>query len=272
MKRIPFRALLCLLCACIVLALPLASCEKRQVYTSYGNSVGAYKEHGSTQKKDTSETKKGNYDKRVALTLDDGPHITRTKAIVDALDKYGYNATFFVVGNRVDGTEYSGADAMKYAYEHGNEIAIHAYTHEHYYDKCTDKQFTDELQLTEKAIKKYLPKANVSLMRPVGGAITASRVEACKYSTIIWNVDSEDWKYTERSTENEQKKNVDIIVEKVMSGVKDGDIILMHDIHENTAVAIPIILERLHAEGYDVVTVSELLGDSVAAGKKFSHG
>ena len=51
--------------------------------------------------------------KRVALTFDDGPHNVRTKAIVDELSKYGYEATFFVVGNRVDGKAYNGAEALK---------------------------------------------------------------------------------------------------------------------------------------------------------------
>ncbi len=272
MKNRTVRAILLFMCFLLVMTYVLCSCEKENDYAPYGNSVGVYKEHSEADRETQDDSNEQAYTMRVALTLDDGPHITRTRAIVDALDKYGYNATFFVVGNRVDGTVYSGADAMVYAYNHGNEIAIHAYTHEYYYNECTDEQFSDELLLTKRAINKYLPNVKVKLMRPVGGAITASRVQSCGYSTIIWNVDSEDWRYSKRSTEEEQKQNVDIIVENVMSCVKDGDIILMHDIHENTAVAIPIILEKLHAAGYDVVTVSELLGDSVEAGKKFSHG
>jgi hypothetical protein len=55
-----------------------------------------------------------------------------------------------------------------------------------------------------------------------------------------------------------------------MSQVKSGDIILMHDIYENTYEATKIILERLHDEGYDVVSVSELLGNA-KAGVKYSR-
>ena len=58
--------------------------------------------------------------KRVAITYDDGPHNVRTKKIVDELEKYGYNATFFVVGNRVDGSEYNGSAGLRYAYEKCN--------------------------------------------------------------------------------------------------------------------------------------------------------
>ena len=145
---------------------------------------------------DNGDSGTGNkqYTKRVALTFDDGPHVTRTKAIVDELNKYGYHATFFVVGNRVDGTEYSGGNAMKYAYDAGNEIAIHGYTHSVYYNSCTDEEYRAELDNTVKAIQKYIPDYEVKLMRPIGGAITAERVEECDYSVIMWNVDSLDWK------------------------------------------------------------------------------
>ncbi len=214
----------------------------------------------------------GKYDKRVALTFDDGPHNVRTKAIVDELDKYGYNATFFVVGNRVDGTDYNGAAAMKYAYEHGNEIGIHGYTHMKYYDACSDSDYKAELGNTEKAIKAVIPNYNVRLMRPVGGKITNKRLQSCKYSVIMWSVDSEDWKYqysTGGTAEADQKR--DKIVDNVMSSVSDGDIILMHDIYESTYDAAVIIIEQLNKRGYEIVTVSELLGKGMSAGKKYSR-
>ena len=209
--------------------------------------------------------------KRVAITFDDGPHNVRTKKIVDELDKYGYSATFFVVGNRVDGKAYNGGDAVKYAYSHGNEIAIHGYTHAVYYHNCADDRYERELSNTKNAIKEVVPDAKVKLMRPIGGNITDERVEECDYSVIMWSVDSEDWKYKGRGDNDElAQQNIDIIVENVMSQVKSGDIILMHDIYENTYEATKIILERLHDEGYDVVSVSELLGNA-KAGVKYSR-
>ena len=204
--------------------------------------------------------------KRVAITYDDGPHVTRTKLIVDELDKYGFNATFFVIGNRVDGSAYDGSSALKYAASKGNEIAIHAYTHENYYNECSDKTYEKELSLTYDAIKEAVPNANIKLMRPVGGAITQERIESCDYSVVLWNVDSLDWKY-----KGEGKENVDTIVSNVMSSVKDGSIILMHDIHENTYKATVEILKQLDAQGYEVVTVSELLGNP-RPGVRYSRG
>ena len=210
--------------------------------------------------------------KRVALTLDDGPHNVRTQAIVDELEKYGFHATFFVVGNRVDGNAYGGGKTIPYILEHGNEIGIHGYTHEVNYSKCDDETYEYELNETLKAIHKYAENYNVTLMRPIGGNITAERVSESEYSIIMWNVDSEDWKhkYTQGDTDEEAAAKVDIIVENVMSQVREGSIILMHDIYQSTVDAVVKILERLDAEGYEVVTVSELLGNTVP-GVKYSN-
>ena len=209
---------------------------------------------------------------KIAITFDDGPHNVRTAQIVDELDKYGYHATFFVVGNRVDGTEYNGREALKYAAEHGNEIGIHGYTHStsRYYDVCTDAEYQYEITSTYKAITSVVPDATVRLMRPVGGRITAERTASSPYSIIMWDIDSEDWRYKGRDTEEQVTENINKIVENVMSQVHEGGIILMHDIRENTVEATKIILQQLHEAGYNVVSVSELLGDTMEAGKSYS--
>lgn len=203
--------------------------------------------------------------KRVAITFDDGPHNVRTKEVVDALDKYGFHATFFVVGNRVDGGVYRGGETLKYVVEHGNEIGIHGYTHTVYYDECSDEEYEYELNETLRAIREYLPGYNVRFMRPVGGFISQERIEASEYSIILWNVDSEDYKHVylpdSELSEEEKAALESAIVENVMSTVKDGAIILMHDIYLSTSRALEEILRRLYEEGYEVVTVSELLGD-----------
>ncbi len=252
-----------MLCVLIVFSLCLSGCEKDKVIRGTGTKKDDGKEYRPVS---------GTATKRVALTFDDGPHNTRTKAIVDELDKYGFRATFFVVGNRVDGTAYNGAEALKYAADHKNEIGVHGYTHSYYYDTCDDTTYKNELQKTEDAIKKVVPNAKVRLMRPVGGRITGERLQNCKYSVIMWSVDSEDWKYKYKSgdTEEQMKEKVDTIVNNVMSQVSDGSIILMHDIYGSTYDATVEILKRLHEEGYEVVTVSELLGGDLAAGKKYS--
>lgn len=209
--------------------------------------------------------------KRVALTFDDGPqhsNNSETKSIVDELAKYGYHATFFVVGNRI-----AGGDSVAYAVEKGNEIGIHGYTHrtDRYYDVCSDEDYRFEIDMTEEAIKQQVPDYEVKVMRPVGGRISSDRIQSSPYAVIMWSVDSDDWnnKYYPGISDEEADARVNRIVDNIMASLKDGDIILMHDIYQSTYDATMILLKRLHDEGYDVVTVSELLGDNLQKGQVY---
>lgn len=206
---------------------------------------------------------------RVALTYDDGPHNEWTTKIVDELNKYDYNATFFVVGNRVDGTAYDGGETMLYAMASGNEIGIHGYTHTVEYETCTDAEYEHEMSATLQAIQEKAPGYEVTLMRPCWGKISAERVQSSDYSIIMWSLETGDSQY--KSYENEQALTdaINAIVDRVLTGISDGDIIIMHDLYESTYEATAIVLERLHNIGYDVMTVTELLGDRLQPGKTY---
>lgn len=210
--------------------------------------------------------------KQVAITFDDGPHNVWSIAIADEFEKYGFHATFFVVGNRIGGSKrvYNGSSTAIYLLQKGHELGIHGYTHTVYYNSCSDEEYEYELSETVAAIKKYYSSYTPTLMRPIGGSITQERIKSNPYSVITWNVDSLDYKYKGGETEIEKTKNINTIVENVMSVIKDGDIVLMHDIYENTYEAVKIILARLDAEGYEVVTVTELLGKT-EPGTRYSH-
>ena len=248
----------------ITLCLLFVGCQSKTVDDSFGEDFlpimaepDASNGNSATTVKPSKTDKPNPYGKkRVAITYDDGPHTERTKLIADELEKYGFHATFFVVGNRVDGSEYAGGQAMLYALEKGNEIAIHGYTHGAYYNKCSDEVYNYELSQTVKAINKMKPGYTPTLMRPIGGAITQERVNSCPYSVIMWSVDSLDYKnaFVEGGVDN--------IVNNVMSGLKDGDIILMHDYtsgKNTTCDALSLIIPALLEKGYEFVTVSELI-------------
>ena len=252
------KIFICLLL--VISCLPISGCLKVEAHREFSEE---------TEKNNEAASPNVDTRPRVALTYDDGPHEkyqetpSRTKLIVDELDKYGYHATFFVVGNRVDGTEYSGGAAMVYAAEHGNEIGIHGYTHGVYYDRCSDAEYEYEMRKTVEAIQEKIPGYEVRLMRPVGGWITDARVEESPYAIIKWSVDTLDW---ELSRPQGDADKINAIVENALANIKDGDIILMHDIYNNTYEATVIILQRLYEMGFNVVTVSELLGDNLQAG------
>ena len=208
---------------------------------------------------------------RVALTYDDGPSSITTKPIVDELNKYGYHATFFVVGNRVDYTpgEDNGAEAMIYAVENGNEIGIHGYTHQANYASCSNETYEYEIYQTLQAIQARIPGYEVRMMRPVGGSISGTRVAESEFAVINWNIDTLDWEYRRPAGDAEA---IETIVNNALKDIEDGDIILMHDIYNNTYEATVILLARLNEMGFNVVTVSELLGDDLQPGTKYTHG
>lgn len=209
--------------------------------------------------------------KRVALTFDDGPqhYAERTKAIVDEMDKYGFHCTFFVLGNRV-----RGGDALAYAVAHGNDIGIHSFDHPNF-NQIDDAAYQNQLSNTVDRIHEKVPDDyEVKLLRPPYGNISDERLAACPYAVINWSVDSLDWENTYYSgiSDEEADRRVNTIVENVMSQVGDGDIILMHDIYESTYDATVLLLQRLHEEGYEVVSVTELLGDRLQAGRMYYNG
>ena len=198
--------------------------------------------------------------KRIAFTLDDGPHYLYTRVIADLFYEYNGKCTYFVVGNRVHGSQQQ---AMEYAASLGHEVGIHGYTHKLYFNKCTDAEYLTELRQTEKAINDAAGICP-TLMRPPGGHLSAARAAASTYSLIMWNVDPHDWEH-----KKENQENVDRIVQNVLDNVKDGNIILMHDIYKNTTEAVRILLPLLEEQGYEFVTVSELLGEEKKPGVKY---
>lgn len=213
--------------------------------------------------------------KRVAITFDDGPQCRdaeygpNTKSIVDELNKYGFHATFFVVGKRIE----KGNDTLSYIVQSGSEIGIHGYSHssDRYYDSCSDAEYAEEINQTRDAIHYALPNYNIRTMRPVGGFISDERIAQSPYSVIKWDVDSLDYQNTYRSGDSDEvcSQKVNTIVNNVMSQVQDGSIILLHDIYQSTYDATVILLQRLKEEGYAVVSVSELLGSSMQPGQLY---
>lgn len=216
-----------------------------------------------------SETEPQPPKKRVAITYDDGPAFDNdtvqrlTYKLVDEFQKYDGEATFFVVGNRINATT---GKAIQYAHERGFEFAIHAYTHDIYFDDCSEQAYLNELRQTKAAIQKYID-ADVTLLRAPGGRITRERAILGGYPIINWSIDTEDWRYKSRG---DAEANINAIVENALRGVEDGDIILLHEIYQNSYEATCIILERLDQMGFEFVTVTELIGkDNLVVGETY---
>lgn len=202
--------------------------------------------------------------KYIAFTFDDGPSIYTPK-ILDKLEEWGQKATFFVVGNRLENETYGSY--VRRAVSLGCEIGNHSYSHEYYWNKCSDSIYKSELEKTDNLIRTYAGYLPI-LMRPPGGSISQKRADESIYNIIIWSVDSEDWKHKGTS---DKANNINTIVNNIMSNVGNGDIILMHDLYENSYEAWVICAERLMEKGYEFVTVAELcsLNDTDTVGVRY---
>lgn len=179
----------------------------------------------------------------VALTFDDGPHPKVTPKILDILQQNQAKATFFVVGNRVD----SYASTLQREYAEGHEIGNHTYSHPRLTKLTPDKVMYQSNQTDQRVA--YLTSYTPKLLRPPYGEINDVMQSNIQKPFVLWSIDSQDWK----------SQNKKAIVKEVMEKVKDGDIILMHDLYPATADACAELIPALSAQGYQFVTVSQLL-------------
>jgi peptidoglycan/xylan/chitin deacetylase (PgdA/CDA1 family) len=177
----------------------------------------------------------------VALTFDDGPSIY-TPAILKQLKKYNAHATFFVVGERVS----SYAKTIKQANKQGCEIGSHSYSHANL-GTASAATIDSQLNKTEKRIKKILG-FYTPIMRPPYGSINDTLRKRVGKPMILWSIDTLDWK----------TRNANSTVKAIMSKVKDGDIVLMHDLYSASRDAALTVIPKLIKKGYQLVTVSEM--------------
>lgn len=195
--------------------------------------------------------------KMVAITYDDGPSVSTDK-ILDTLKKYNCVATFFVIGNQVE--DFS--DTIKKAHNQGCEIGNHTYDHE-LLTTLGKSEIQYQINSTNNLIAD-ITGTSPKLMRPPCGLNDCWTDSNIPMPLILWSIDTLDWKTLNPSS----------TIEAVLRDVKDGDIVLMHDFYAQTATASETIIPSLVAEGYQLVTVSELAecrGVRLEPGSKYRH-
>lgn len=188
-------------------------------------------------------------EKVIALTFDDGPHSTYTTQILDLLAQYDAKATFFVIGERAE----KHPDIILKIDNEGHEIANHTYTHPLY---VTPEKLERELKKTNEIIQD-ITGTYPTFYRPVAGTYNDRIIDTAVrngYKVIMWSwhQDTEDWK----------TPGVKKIISKVLTGVQPGNIVLFHDAggdRSQTVKALEEILPELKRQGYQFLTISELL-------------
>ena len=190
----------------------------------------------------------------VALTFDDGPDVQVDSILMDELEKVNGRSTFFVVGQRVE----KFPEDIKNTVERGHEVGNHSYDHDIHLSKKGVDYIRNEFDKTDDAVEKAAG-VRPALVRLPGGNISNDVKAVVKKPLIFWSIDTEDW----RSRDAEKTQN------SILSQVKDGDIVLMHALYLSTAQACKTVIPELHARGYQLVTVSELIhfrGQNVQGG------
>ena len=186
-------------------------------------------------------------EKLVSFSFDAAWGNEDTEQLIEILKKYDVKATFFVVGEWVD--KYP--ESVKQLAEAGHEIMNHSDTHPHMPQLSIEKM-TEEINACNDKIEKITGRRPTLFRAPYGEYDNnlIDVLSSLNMFCIQWDVDSRDWKE-------------DYTVEKIVSGVvnnaQPGSICLFHNAAKNTPKALPIILERLIADGYKIVPISKLI-------------
>ncbi len=194
----------------------------------------------------------------VALTFDDGPS-AHTQRLLDIFKKYGGKGTFFVLGNTLDNRQ----ETLKRIAAEGHEIGNHSWSHRQFTNIDVD-EVKDQIMMTRAKIYD-ITGVDCTIVRPPYGACNDEIRALGKeigVSFVNWSVDTLDWK----------SKNADAVYNEIMKDAADGHIILCHDLHKTTVDAMEKTIPALIEEGYQLVTVSELLtcrGGEIAVGKMY---
>lgn len=170
----------------------------------------------------------------------------QTETLLDILDEHKVKTTFFLVGDWVD--KYS--DSVKEIASRGHDVGNHSDTHAHLTQISKDDQLK-EIENCNSKIKELTGKAP-TLFRPPYGEYDNSVVEVCNSTDMYcvqWNIDSLDWK----------DPTPQDMVERIENNLCEGSIILLHNGAKNTPEALPLIIEAIHAKGYKIVPISELI-------------
>ena len=188
-------------------------------------------------------------DKKIALTIDAAWADDKTEFILETLDKYNIKATFFLCGFWAE--KYP--DIVKRIDAEGHQIGNHTATHPHM-NKLSSQQILDELKKYDDILESIIGKRSTLFRAPYGeyndNVITT--VRNAGYEVIQWDIDTVDWR---------EERSAETILNSVLPKLKSGSIILSHNNGFKIEQYLPTLIETALGQGYEFVTVGELLLD-----------
>ncbi|MDE5907309.1 MAG: polysaccharide deacetylase family protein [Lachnospiraceae bacterium] len=183
--------------------------------------------------------------KKIALTFDDGPHPYYTEQLLRGLKERNVKVTFFITGKSAE----AYPEIVRAIYEDDHLIGNHTYNHTQLSSRNREK-FKEEIIKTNEVIKEITGEDTIYI-RPPYGSWNKEFEKELNMFPVLWTIDPLDW----------CSSNVSCIVDTVCAKAEENAIILMHDQYKTTVTAALEIVDRLQAEGYEFVTVDELLFD-----------
>ena len=183
-------------------------------------------------------------EKLIAFTFDDGPHFEVTEKLMDVLEQYDGQGTFFMVGQRVAGHEA----IVKSVLDRGHQLANHSYDHPNF-NKIEKEAYQEQINKTNEAFKQATGYDGPYMVRPPYGEANQETRSNTNSVFINWSIDTMDW----------ASHNPSAICDNVTKYAHDGGIVLMHDLYDTSYEGFKCGIEKLHQQGYKFVTVEELL-------------
>lgn len=175
-------------------------------------------------------------EKKVLLTFDDGPH-TNTIKVLEVLERHDVKAVFFIIGKNIQANEA----ILKQIVADGHQIGNHSFSHHNWIDVWSTKKVTEDFASCQKLIEQYRP--NTKLFRPPYGVTNPNIAKALKQlnlQSIGWNVRSYDTSI----------KDIEKIKQRVLSQLKPGSIILLHDRLDFMPGLLEKLIPAIKEKGY----------------------
>lgn len=207
-------------------------------------SAGSFMDYGVLQRlSPVKEEQVVTEKKKIALTFDDGPSEKYTPMLLDGLKERNVCASFFLMGKNAE----SYPDIVKRIQEEGHVIGNHSYSHVQL-DAMKEVDACQEMTKANQVIAEITGETP-NYIRPPFGAWSHNLDCITNMIVVLWDVDPLDWKC----------QNADLVVKRVVSKVKEDDIILLHDSYQSTVDATFQIIDTLEEEGYEFVTLDEMI-------------
>ncbi|NLZ39428.1 MAG: polysaccharide deacetylase family protein [Firmicutes bacterium] len=185
-------------------------------------------------------------EKAVALTFEVVWEPGYTSEILDILDRHGISCTFFLTGEWIR----KNPNLAREIAVRGHEIGQHSYSHKNL-TEMDDEELAEDFKKMSESLQEEL-NLQTNLFRPPYGELDQRVFKYAQehgYVTVVWSINPHDW----------QNPGKDEIINRIFKQLHNGAIILLHTNSEETVEALPIILQRLHFQGYKVLTFSELV-------------